>query len=63
MQRMREWIQKHRHQKLSQTLKTLKAKLRGTWNYYGLIGNYRRLKLFYEETVRTLHKSPSGVSP
>jgi group II intron reverse transcriptase/maturase len=56
MQRMREWIQKHRHQKLSQTLKTLKAKLRGTWNYYGLIGNYRRLKLFYEETVRTLHK-------
>jgi group II intron reverse transcriptase/maturase len=56
MQRMREWIQKHRHQKLSLLLKTLQAKLRGTWNYYGLIGNYRRLKIFYEETVRTLHK-------
>lgn len=55
-QRMRAWIRKHRHQKLSQTLKTLKVKLRGTWNYYGLIGNYRRLKLFYEEMVRTLHK-------
>lgn len=56
MQRMRDWIREHRHQKLSRMLKTLKAKLRGTWNYYGLIGNYRRMKIFYEETVRTLHK-------
>lgn len=56
MQRMRDWIREHRHQKLSPMLKTLKAKLRGTWNYYGLIGNYRRMKIFYEETVRTLHK-------
>jgi RNA-directed DNA polymerase len=56
MQRMREWIKAHRHQKLSRTLHTLKAKLRGTWNYYGLIGNYRRLGLFYDATCRTLHK-------
>jgi group II intron reverse transcriptase/maturase len=56
MQRMREWIKKHRHQKLRRTLKTLKAKLKGTWNYYGLIGNYRRMQLFYEETLRTLRK-------
>ena len=32
------------------------AKLQGTWNYYGLIGNYRRLRLFYDATCRTLHK-------
>lgn len=56
MQRMREWIKSHRHQKLRQMFKTLRAKLQGTWNYYGLIGNYRRMKIFYEETVRTLHK-------
>ena len=56
MQRMKEWIKTHRHQKLDQTMKTLKAKLQGTWNYYGLIGNYRRMQLFYEETCRTLHK-------
>ena len=56
MQRMREWIKTHRHQKLRRTMNTLKAKLRGTWNYYGLIGNFRRLKLFYEATCRTLHK-------
>jgi RNA-directed DNA polymerase len=56
MQRMRDWVKTHRHQKLSRTIKTLKAKLRGTWNYYGLIGNYRRMKLFYEATCRTLYK-------
>jgi hypothetical protein len=37
-------------------MKTLRAKLQGTWNYYGLIGNYRRMRLLYEETNRTLHK-------
>jgi len=37
-------------------MKTLKAKLQGTWNYYGLIGNHRRMKLFYGATRRTLYK-------
>ena len=53
---MTEWVKTHRHQKLSRTLKTLKAKLQGTWNYYGLIGNHRRMQLFYGATCRTLHK-------
>lgn len=56
MQRMREWVKAHRHQKLARTMRTLRAKLQGTWNYYGLIGNYRRMQLFYDETCRTLHK-------
>jgi RNA-directed DNA polymerase len=56
MQRMREWIKTHRHRKLSRMLHTLKAKLQGTWNYYGLIGNSRRMQLFYDETCRTLYK-------
>jgi group II intron reverse transcriptase/maturase len=55
-QRIREWIKEHRHQKLSQTMKTLKAKLQGTWSYYGIIGNYRRMQLLYEETCRALYK-------
>ena len=55
-QRMTEWIKGHRHLKLSRLLTTLRAKLRGTWNYYGLIGNYRRLQLFYDATCRTLCK-------
>ena len=56
MQRMREWIKEHRHRPVAQQMKRLRSKLQGTWNYYGLIGNYRRMKLFYEETVRTLYK-------
>ena len=56
MQRMREWVRTHRHWKLSRQIKTLKAKLQGTWNYYGLIGNHRRMKLFYDATCRTLYK-------
>ena len=56
MQRMREWIKTHRHRKRSQMLRTLKAKLQGTWNYYGLIGNGRRMRLFYDETCRTLYQ-------
>jgi len=56
VQRMTDWVKRHRHQKLSRTMKALKAKLQGTWNYYGLIGNYRRMQLFYDATCRTLHK-------
>ena len=37
-------------------MKTLRSKLQGMWNYYGLIGNSRRMKLNYDETRRTLYK-------
>jgi group II intron reverse transcriptase/maturase len=56
MQRIRDWIKEHRAQKQSQMLKTLKAKLQGTWNYYGLIGNYRRMQLLYQTTCRAVYK-------
>jgi group II intron reverse transcriptase/maturase len=56
MQRMRDWIKEHRNQKLSRLMKTLRTKLQGSWNYYGLIGNYRRMQLFYDATCRTVYK-------
>lgn len=56
MQRIRQWIKEHRADKQGKMLKTLKAKLQGTWNYYGLIGNFRRMQLLYEETSRSLYK-------
>jgi group II intron reverse transcriptase/maturase len=56
VQRMTQWIKEHRHQKLSRTMRTLRAKLRGTWNYYGLIGNFRRMQLFYRATSRAVYK-------
>jgi hypothetical protein len=55
-QRIRDWIKENRHRPVRQIRKTLRAKLQGIWNYYGLIGNYRRMQLLYEETNRTLHK-------
>ena len=56
VQRVTDWIKEHRGQKLSQTLKTLKVKLQGTWNYYGLIGNFRRMQLLYNAVCRALYK-------
>jgi group II intron reverse transcriptase/maturase len=56
VQRMKEWIKEHRHDKLSSLMQTLKSKLRGTWNYYGLIGNAERMGQFHQETRRTVFK-------
>lgn len=56
MQRISQWIREQRAQKQSQMLKTLRAKLQGTWNYYGLIGNFRRMQLQYQEMCRGLYK-------
>ena len=56
LQRIRQWIREHRAQKQCELFKTLKAKLQGTWDYYGLIGNFRRMQLLYQETCRALHK-------
>jgi group II intron reverse transcriptase/maturase len=56
IQRVTDWIKEHRGQKLSQTMKMLKAKLQGTWNYYGLIGNFRRMQLLYNAACRALYK-------
>jgi RNA-directed DNA polymerase len=53
---MTDWIRTHRDQKLSRLMKTLKAKLQGTWNYYGLIGNFHRMQLLYEAMRRALYK-------
>jgi group II intron reverse transcriptase/maturase len=56
VKRMKEWIKGHRHEKLTRLMQTLKSKLRGTWNYYGLIGNSPRMGQFYQETRRTVFK-------
>jgi group II intron reverse transcriptase/maturase len=55
-QRIKDWIKEQRDQKLSRTMKTLKAKLQGTWNYYGLIGNFRRMQHLYDTACRALYK-------
>jgi group II intron reverse transcriptase/maturase len=44
-----EWCQKNRHIPVDEQQKTLNAKLRGHYQYYGRPTNYRRLWLFYRE--------------
>ena len=42
-----EWCQQHRHEPVDEQQKTLNAKLRGHYQYYGRPTNYRSLLQFY----------------
>ena len=56
IRRMGKWLKTHRHRKLSQLMKKLAAKLRGHWNYYGVIGNSKSLCQFYHLACQLLYK-------
>ena len=47
-QAVRAWIRQRVTQPLHVTLRTLRAKLQGHANYYGVNGNYRKVHEFYE---------------
>lgn len=50
------WCKENRHQPLDVLFKKLNGKLRGYYAYYGVIGNYGSLKVFFREAVRILFK-------
>lgn len=52
----KEWCKKMRNKRLKLLFKKLNAKLRGYYNYYGLIGNYKSLKEFYNISLKILYK-------
>lgn len=56
VQRMGDWLRTHRHRKLPELMKTLAAKLRGHWNYYGVIGNSQSLSQYYYLSSKLLFK-------
>jgi hypothetical protein len=56
VQRMGDWLRTHRHWKLPNLMKTLAAKLRGHWNYYGIIGNSKSLCQYYYLSKGLFHK-------
>ena len=56
IQRVTDWIRTHRNAPQPKLMRTLRAKLSGTWNYYGLIGNSERMKQFYDQTSRIVFK-------
>lgn len=53
---MKEWIKNHRNLPLKVIFKTVNAKLRGHYQYYGVTDNARDIRLYLENTKRLLHK-------
>jgi RNA-directed DNA polymerase len=52
----KEWCKENRDKRLQELFKTLNAKLRGYYNYYGIIGNFESLNEFYEIAKKILYK-------
>jgi len=46
--RMAEWIKQHRHLPGREFFRRLNARLRGHYHYYGVRGNFRALKRFFD---------------
>ncbi|SDC31888.1 Group II intron, maturase-specific domain, partial [Candidatus Frackibacter sp. WG11] len=51
-----KWCKENRNKRLRSLFSDLNAKLRGYYNYYGIIGNYESLNQFYRITKRILYK-------
>jgi group II intron reverse transcriptase/maturase len=51
-----EWCKANRHQRLDWLFRKLNAKLRGYYNYYGVIGNCASLWEFFKQAVCILFK-------
>lgn len=51
-----QWSKKNRHKRIAKLVDMLNAKLRGYFNYYGVIGNYEGLTDFYEPAKKILYK-------
>ncbi|MBT8406470.1 MAG: group II intron reverse transcriptase/maturase [Deltaproteobacteria bacterium] len=51
-----DWCKANRHQRLNVLFKKLNAKLRGYYNYYGVIGNSAGLLEFFKQALRILFK-------
>lgn len=56
LKRFSEWCRENRNLKSRILFKRLNAKLRGYYNYYGVIGNYASLEQFFHQAMRILFK-------
>ena len=52
IQAIDDWCKQHRHDPVSEQQKTLNAKLRGHYQYYGRSSNFRSLWQFYQRVQR-----------
>ena len=56
LKRFNEWCKLNRHVRLPELFKQLNAKLRGYFNYFGVIDNFPSLTLFFYKAMRLLMK-------
>ena len=49
------WCRENRHAPLQEQYRTLGAKLRGYYQYYGIRGNFKMLEVVFEHTERAWH--------
>jgi RNA-directed DNA polymerase len=56
LKRFNEWCKQNRHLRLPELFKQLNTKLRGYFNYYGVIGNFSSLMLFFYKAMKLLMK-------
>jgi len=56
LRRFTRWCRENLNLELRKLFRWLNAKLRGYYNYYGVVGNYRSLEQFYRQAIRILFK-------
>ena len=56
LNRFAAWCRENRNLRLMILFRRLNAKLRGYYNYYGVVGNYASLKQFFWQSMRILFK-------
>jgi RNA-directed DNA polymerase len=54
--RVTEWLKAQRHLPVRQLVEALNARLRGHYNYYGVIGNHASLRSYFHQVTRLLKK-------
>ncbi len=56
LRNFKEWCREIRNRRMRKIFFLLNAKLRGYYNYYGVIGNYDSLREFFTHAMRMLYK-------
>jgi group II intron reverse transcriptase/maturase len=56
LERFTQWCRRIRNLEPWELFRQLNAKLRGYYQYYGVVGNYRSLEQFYRQALRILFK-------
>ena len=56
LRNLTDWCRANRHLRVDVLFRKLNAKLRGYYNYYGVVGNYASLVKFFEQVLRILFK-------